>query len=64
MGRYKIEFSKSAVKEYQKLPLKYKTLIDFVLTKFIEGKIVDIKPIKGEKDVYRIRVGKYRIFTC
>lgn len=61
MGRYKIEFSKSAVNDYQDLPLKYKILIDQVLTKFAEGKIVDIKPIKSEKDIYRIRVGKYRI---
>ncbi|MBI5184060.1 MAG: type II toxin-antitoxin system RelE/ParE family toxin [Nitrospinae bacterium] len=61
MGRFKIEFSKGAVKDYKKLPQNYKTLVDLVLSKLIEGLPVDIKPIIGEKNTYRIRVGKYRI---
>lgn len=61
MGRFKVEFSKGAVKDYKKLPKGYKILVDLALSKLYEGLPVDIKPIIGEKDLYRIRVGKYRI---
>jgi len=61
VGRFKIEFTKRAVKEYQRLPENYKALIDLSLKKLSEGMPVDIKPIIGEENVYRIRVGKYRI---
>jgi mRNA interferase RelE/StbE len=61
VGKFKIEFSKNAAKDYKKLPKDYKVLIDLVLTKLSEGQQLDIKPILGEKDCYRIRVGKYRI---
>jgi mRNA interferase RelE/StbE len=59
--RHKIEFTKNALKSYKKLPKEYKTLIDLSLSKLSEDLPVDIIPIKGEKDIYRIRVGKYRI---
>lgn len=61
MGRFKVEFSKGAAKDYKKLPKGYKILVDFALVKLSEGLPVAIKPIIGEKDIYRIRVGKYRI---
>jgi mRNA interferase RelE/StbE len=61
MGKYKIEFSKNAAKDYKRLPQNYKTLIDLALIKISEGLPVDIKPIIGERDTYRLRVGKYRI---
>ncbi len=61
MGRFKIEFSKHAAKDYKKLPKDYKVLIDLALSKLSGGGQVDIKPVLGEKDSYRIRVGKYRI---
>lgn len=61
MGKIKIEFSKRAAKDYKKLPKDYKALIDLTLFKLSEGLPVDVKPIMGEKDIYRIRVGKYRI---
>lgn len=61
MGKFKIEFSKSAAKDYKRLPKDYKVLVDLALFKLTEGLPMDIKPIIGEKDVYRIRVGKYRI---
>jgi mRNA interferase RelE/StbE len=61
MGKYKIEFSKNAAKDYKRLPQNYKTLIDLALIKISEGLPVDIKPIIGEGDTYRLRVGKYRI---
>ncbi len=62
MGRVEIEFSKKAAKQYRHLPQDYKTLVDAVLKKFSEGFPTDLKPIQGEEDVYRVRVGRYRIF--
>ena len=56
MARFEIEFSKSAAKDY-------KVLIDLVLSKLTQGVPVDIKPIAGEENIYRIRVGKYRILA-
>ena len=61
MGRYKIEFSKKAAKNYKKLPADYKSLVDLVLSKLNDGIPVDIKPVTGEENTYRIRVGRYRI---
>lgn len=61
MATYQIEFAKGAVKNYRKLPEQYKVLVDIALQKLSEGQQVDIKPIKGEKDTYRMRVGKFRI---
>jgi len=56
MGRLEIEFSKKAAKQYRHLPQDYKTLVDAALKKFCEGLPTDLKPIQGEKDVYRVRV--------
>lgn len=61
MEKYSIEFSKKAAKSYARLPEDYKTLVDLALYKLSEGLPVDTKPILGEKDIYRIRVGRYRI---
>lgn len=63
MARFEIEFSKNAAKDYKKLSKEYKALIDLVLSKLTQGIPVDIKPIAGEEDTYRIRVGKYRILA-
>lgn len=61
MARYSIEFSKSAAKDYQKLPEQYRILIQIAIQKLSEGKHIDVKQLKGEKDAFRIRVGRYRI---
>jgi len=61
MAKYQIEFSKGAVKDHRKLPEQYKVLVNMALKKLSEGQPLDIKSIKGEKDIYRIRVGKYRV---
>ncbi len=63
MAGFEIEFSKSAAKDYKKLPKDYKVLIDLVLSKLTQGIPVDIKPVAGEEDIYRIRVGKYRMLA-
>ena len=61
MEKLRILFTKSSDKEYKRLPLVYKNLIDNVLNKLSNYEVIDIKPLKGEEDIYRIRVGKYRI---
>lgn len=61
MGRLEVEFSRQAAKQYKKLPKEYKTLVDAALAKLSEGLGLDLKPVEGKKDVYRIRVGKYRV---
>lgn len=64
MARFEIEFSRSAAKDYKKLPKDYKVLIDLVLSKLTKGIPIDIKPLTGEENIYRIRVGKYRILAA
>lgn len=61
MGKYKVEFSRNAAKDYKKLPKNYKVLIDLALSRLAEGFVADVKPVQGEKGIYRLRVGKYRI---
>ena len=61
MATHQIEFSRNAVKDYKRLPGNYKTLIDLALTRLAEGGHLDIKPIKGEKNTFRIRIGTYRM---
>ncbi len=61
MGRSTIEFSKNAAEDYQRLPQDYKALVDASLSRLANGVPMDVKPITGEKDIYRIRVGRYRI---
>lgn len=51
MGKFEIEFSGNAAKNYKKLPTDYKALVDLTLRKLSSG----------EENIYRIRVGKYRI---
>jgi len=61
LGRFEIKFSKEAAKQYKRLPKQYKSLIDIALYKLSESLELDLKPIEGERDVYRVRVGKYRM---
>ena len=61
MGKFEVEFSREAAKQYRKLPREYKSLVDIVLHKFSERLELDLKPVKGRKDIYRVRVGRYRV---
>jgi len=61
LGRFEIKFSREAAKQYKKLPNGYKRLIEIALSRLSEGLELDLRPVEGEKDVYRIRVGKYRM---
>jgi mRNA interferase RelE/StbE len=61
LARFEIKFSREAAKQYKKLPEGYKSLVDITLSRLSEGLELDVKFVEGEKDVYRIRVGKYRV---
>ncbi len=56
-----IHFTSNAFKVYNNLPSGYKNLLDKTLDKLKNKIPIDIKPLKGETDVYRIRFGKYRV---
>jgi len=58
---WQVEFSKEAYKSYKKLEKGYQKKIDRVLSWLINKEKIDIKPIRGEKDIYRIRIGRYRL---
>jgi mRNA interferase RelE/StbE len=61
LERFEIEFSREAAKQYRKLPEEYRRLVQVVLFKLSESSKLDLKPIQGQKDVFRIRLGRYRI---
>ncbi|MCD6256227.1 MAG: type II toxin-antitoxin system RelE/ParE family toxin [Deltaproteobacteria bacterium] len=61
MAIWQVEFSKQAYKTYQKLNKGYQRKIDRVLTWLINKEKVDIKSVEGEDDIYRLRIGKYRV---
>ena len=61
MAGWRIEFSNEAHKQYRKLPAGYRKNIDAVFKRLAEDEPLDIKPIKGKDDVFRVRVGRYRL---
>ena len=61
MGRLEVEFSREAAKQYTKLPKEYKSLVNVALNRLSEGLETDLKPVEGERNVFRIRVGRYRL---
>ena len=61
MAIWQIEFSKQAYKNYKVLQKGYQKKIDKILNLLMTKEKIDIKPVEGEKDIYRLRVGKYRM---
>ena len=61
MAIWQVEFSKEAYKAYQKIGKGYQRKIDRVLIWLADRERIDIKPVKGEKNIYRLRIGKYRV---
>jgi mRNA interferase RelE/StbE len=61
MAIWQIEFSKQAYKNYKVLQKGYQKKIDKILNLLMTKEKVDIKPVEGERDIYRLRVGKYRM---
>ena len=61
MAFWQIEFSKHAYKNYKVLQKGYQKKIDKILNLLMNKEKIDIKLVEGEKDIYRLRVGKYRM---
>ena len=61
---YAISLTKNAAKSYNKLPEKSKNRVEAALNElqysFTPNKL-DVKKLKGSKNVYRARLGKWRI---
>jgi mRNA interferase RelE/StbE len=54
----KIDYSKQAIKTISKMEKKTKTRIKLALERLPKG---DVKPLIGAGNVYRLRVGDWRI---
>lgn len=64
MADYRIEFVKSAQKEFEKLPknIQAKTLDALhVLSRNPYSDLLRVKRLKGAQALYRIRIGDYRV---
>ena len=64
MTPYRIEFVKSAKKEFDRLPTQIKkktldTLSLLAINPYTE--ILNIKKLKGATDLFRVRLGDYRL---
>ncbi len=59
---YQIEFSKKAQKQFTALPKSTKERLIPKINSLSENpRPVDCKKLKGVKDLYRLRVGDYRV---
>jgi len=54
MSEWKVVFTKEAYKAYSKLENAYKKALKRQITKLIERRKSDIKPVKGYENLYRI----------
>ena len=62
MAQYEIQFKTSAAKEFRKLPIEIKIRLQKAINALqIEPRPPGMKKLAGEDDLYRIRVGDYRV---
>ncbi|HMJ07726.1 MAG TPA: type II toxin-antitoxin system RelE/ParE family toxin [Pyrinomonadaceae bacterium] len=64
MAVYTIEFVKSARKEFERLPVKVRAKTVEALNLLAQNpysELLKIKKMKGAADLYRIRLGDYRV---
>lgn len=64
MTPYEIEFVKSARKEFERLPTKFRARIVDALHLLAQNpfsELLKVKKLQSALDVYRIRVGDYRV---
>ena len=62
--KYSVELTKSAEKELLSLPNKEQSRISRALKGLEDNPPHGVKKLKGEENLYRIRIGKYRaIYT-
>lgn len=57
--KYKIEIEKRAQKFIKKIPLTDRERVLKAIYKLPEG--TDVRKLKGNKELYRLRIGTYRI---
>lgn len=61
---YNIEFTKQAMKDLHRIPQNYATLIIKKIKQLSINPydaVLEIKKLKGIEEVYRLRVGDYRV---
>ena len=60
---YKVLLSKQADKKRRKLPLNIRNLIKekLYILELWKFEILDIKKLQWEENLYRLRIGKYRV---
>ena len=61
---FQVEFTKSAKKEFDRLPSKIRQQVSdalLVLSTNPRSDILQIKKLKGEDSLFRIRLGDYRV---
>jgi mRNA interferase RelE/StbE len=62
MPRYSISFKSSAAKELKKLPLELQHRIANKIEQLVEDpRLSGVIKLKGDDDLYRCRVGEYRL---
>lgn len=64
MATYRIEFTKSSKREFDKLPAKVKNKVVealVLLSKNPFSELLKIKKLKGVESLYRFRIGDYRV---
>ncbi len=64
MASYRVEFTRSAEKEFERLPAKMRSNTAEALQLLSQNpysELLKIKKLKGAEDLYRIRIGDYRI---
>jgi len=64
MATYRIEFVKSARKEFERLPARIRTKTAEALNLLSQNpysELLRIKKLKGAENLYRIRLGDYRV---
>lgn len=64
MATYTIQFVKSARKEFERLPAKIREKTAEALNLLAQNpysELLKIKKMKGAVDLYRIRLGEYRV---
>ena len=64
MAEYRVEFTKSSRKEFERLPAKLRLKIAEalrVLSQNPYSELLKIKKLKGADALYRIRLGDYRV---
>jgi mRNA interferase RelE/StbE len=64
MAAYRIEFVKSAEKEFARLPGRIRSKVTEALSLLAQNpysELLNVKKLKGAAEVFRFRIGDYRV---